>query len=263
MSRVTIMKPPLPALMALAAALVLTGGLAAAGNATDAVPPPPGGTAGTDPARPWVQGMERWMNYLRTTRPEEYERLSRLRTEDPEAFRAEMRERMQQVRTRTEPRDGGRSSTADAEAKPGEPKGDGDRPSHERNPRQGEWSDRKPGASPRDSAPGNHRDGMTHGRSPRLPADPATEKLVAELRALSERYKKAENADSRSAIEKEVREKLAEAHDRRERERAERIAQMEKEIVRMREDMEKRRENRDKLIGRKVGEVLGRAQPDL
>lgn len=71
--------------------------------------PGPGPHPGPGPGHPPPEGAppppaespgERWLDMLREFNPEEYDRLAALRTEDPEAFRAELRTRLQQHKKR-------------------------------------------------------------------------------------------------------------------------------------------------------------------
>jgi hypothetical protein len=55
------------------------------------------------PGRPGgPEAVERWLNAQKEKNPEEFERLRILRAEDPEAFRAHMRERVEHLRKRAE-----------------------------------------------------------------------------------------------------------------------------------------------------------------
>ncbi len=56
------------------------------------------------PGRP--EAVERWLKVQKEKNPEDFERLRLLREEDPEAFRAHMRDRVEHVRKRTDHRRG-------------------------------------------------------------------------------------------------------------------------------------------------------------
>ncbi len=198
--------------------------------------------ASTNTVRPWAQGVERWMNYLRTSRPEEYGQLTRLREENPEAFRAEVRERMQQLRTNAESRNPAREPDRVVENRAA----------------RADRGERRVAVPPGAAAP---QGDAARPKPAKPPVDPATERHLAELRRLAEAYRKADSDEARRTIEAQIRAQVAEAHDKRERARADRIAQLENEIARMRTEMDKRVANRDRIIARRVDEVLGRAPP--
>lgn len=84
----------------------------------------------------------------------------------------------------------------------------------------------------------------------------ATAERMGRVDGLAEEYRRA-RGEEREKLRARIRENIGEVYDTRERDRTRRIRQMEEELVHMKKEIENRRELRDKIIDRKVGELLG------
>lgn len=221
--------------------------------------------------------LERLMDYVKRTNPAEYERLSRLQHENPTEFREILRRRFQEAaesHRRMQPgwRPRGDATAAkpdrenpEAAAPKGDrPKGDAARnrpagtpdadrnrvavaPDAERDREGGGERVRAAGAA------GGH--GVNRARG--VEDSPEYRATMEEVRQLCEEYRRKKSAD-RQDVEQRIRAKVESLFDLRERERASQLDRMEKEIVRLRKELDGRKELRTKIVDRRLDEILGR-----
>jgi hypothetical protein len=196
----------------------------------DAVPPPPpdlpppGDGPGAPPGD--VRGkhppLQRFLEVLSEQNPEEFDRLKKLRDEDPEAFRKELHQRLQKERERR-----------------GLPGGRGlEQPSPEERGRLGRHQ--------QTGGPGP--EGMNV-------RSPETDRLEQKSRDLAQAYRLSTDEAEKARLQAELKTNLAESFDLREKMRRERFAQMENRIKKVRELMEQRQAQREEIINRRLKEL--------
>lgn len=214
-------------------------------------PPSPGG--GSDGRRP----IDRLMEHLKTTAPEQYERLSSLRDSDPEAFRQELRVLFEEAAQRFGRGDGWKPDMPrrpDGEAGPRIPppprSGDGDRAF----PRPG---------SPGDAARGDQRKPGKSGHPSHRPDVPPSgmsgshDERIEQIHTWAAEYRQAD-ASAKEGIRTRIRDTVKQVHIARERERTQRIEHMEAELIRLKEEMAARKDQTDALIDRAVEDILSK-----
>lgn len=169
--------------------------------------------------------IERWMRHLERQNPQEHARMARLRRENPEAFRAALRERLAEMRRAYEERTGERAP----------PAGRGDR---RRSPRGPE-----------------HRRGGVNG-----PSDPGLARIERRLAELARQYHLRADGD-RGAIREEMKDLLSRWAELQFEQAEGRIHRMEEQIERLRRSLDERREKRDETILRRLKALIERHQP--
>ena len=200
----------------------------------EATAPAPAAAVENEADLPYLKSL---MEHLKQERPAEYERLNKLRADNPEKFREALRSRLQELRKRLP--DGGALARPEAGTPPrGDAqaaRGKGDRGA-------------KPDARSRAAAEVPH------------PISPEAQELQDHLRKLVTSYHAAKTDDERKAVENRIRETLSRSFEQRDRDRAQRIERMEQDLNRLREETNARKQNREDIINRKLDEVLGRAK---
>jgi hypothetical protein len=203
-------------------------------------PPPPG----FPPGRPFRQGyqdapfqgppgrrpVERWLERLRQGNPQEFERLQKLRRDDPPAFHQEMINRLDQEQFQMRLRDVPKVHDFLMNLPPEER-----RAALERLRGLGEDGEpifQRPGARP----------------------DPEMQPLEEELRRLSGEYREAPSA-RQEQIRSELRLNLNKLFDIRNRQQQQRVADFEQRLTSLRQAMEKRQELREQIIERRLQEL--------
>lgn len=225
------MRPTLPILTLTTAAAMLTGAwLAVAGDGDRPTKDREDGAASgpvkADAAKEKSgRPVDRLLEHIKRSNPGEYERLATLRRENPEAFQEALRRKFEEVSGRLRE------------------KGDV--------PRRGEI--RSKGAGGEAVRP-HAADGAE--TTKRAKGEAAAAERMARVNGMVEEYRRA-RGEERENLRSRIRENIGEVYDTRERDRTRRIRQMEEELVRMKKEIENRRELRDKIIDRKVGELLG------
>ncbi len=197
-------------------------------------PPPPGHGPGFGHGRHGGGNSEnspvdRWLEHVRESNPEEYRRLTELKTGDPEAFRRELRDRLRKKRAMNMLE--GRPHLA--EAIRGLP------------PEEQSWlADRildRPGRGPG-------------------PGDPETQQALKEhyrsVRTGMQTYRAAETPEEKDAARGEIRTTLSEIFDLKEEQRRERIAQAEELLQRLKREFDDLANDRDEVIDRELEELL-------
>jgi len=174
--------------------------------------------------------LTRWMEHLRNRNPEEFDRLSRLRQEDPEAFRRELGDRLQRRRVETR-----------LKAMPKLQEYLMGLPEPERNELLKEIGE---------LAGGGPRGGMPH-----VSEDPRARDLLEKTGELSRAYRHTDNAEERAGIKQELSAKVAELFDLQEKQREEMIGKMEQKLGSLKAVLEQRRTNRQEIIDRRIQEL--------
>ncbi len=223
-------------LAGLAAAGLLTVGLPA-GRAPAQPPPPPGGplhgpeaaTAaepgtrgpgrrGRGPATRGTRPIDRWLQAMEARHPGEVQRLRALRQDDPEAFRREMWQHLEEARARF-----------------------GGPPPHAG----------PPGGGPPPAAGTPPGDGASAGA---MAAE--VKPLLRQLWSLARSYRAAPDEEARAALRGQMLAPMGQLVDIRESERARRLARMEQEVGRLRQELETRRRDRAAFVAARVEELL-------
>lgn len=207
--------------------------------------------------------LERLLEYVKKNNPEEFERLTRLRRENPAEFREILRNKFQEAsEIRRKNTEAGRPHTEAAKTdrdrtdawKADRPRTDiaRDRPAAETD-RPRETTDRMHSGARMSAGSSGHEFGRMHSGE----ASPEYRETMEAVRNLTEEYRRSEQP-KREAIEKRIREKVEHLYDLRERERAAQLERMEKELARLRTELDGRKDLRGKIIDRRVDEILGR-----
>jgi len=176
--------------------------------------------------------MDRWLAQLRDADPEEYERVIALRESDPEAFRMEMRERVQAARRLHRLR----ASHPDLHERLA------DLPPEERE-RIGE------------ALRGPLRDGPSPVSRHRRWSPPGMEPDGAS-RSLLDAWHRADGAEEKAAARAALIAHLEEVFDQRTEEQKERIQRAEEQIEELRRILDARRDNREVWIDRLIERLL-------
>lgn len=245
----------------------------ASASATPDRPPAAGAPAPDRPGPADAQGgfngpaLERLMDYVKRTNPAEYERLSRLQHENPAEFREILRRRFQEAADGHRRLQPGWRPRGDAPvaAKPDRENPEAAAPKADRP--KGDAARNRPAGTPdaeRDRDVSGERSRTTgaaggHGanRARSIEDSPEYRATMEETRLLCEEYRRKKSGD-RTDVEARIREKVEKLFDLRERERASQLDRMEKEIVRLRKELDGRKELRDKIVDRRLDEILGR-----
>lgn len=214
----------------LLAALLMTVASVTAQPPPDAPPPPPRGEAldpggGRDARRP----LDRWMVRMRDQHPAEYERLMHLQEQDPEAFRAELRVRRDQLRNRNL-EEGMEEMPRIREVMEGMPPEERDRMA-ERFSRMVRSQSQRP--------------------------TPATRQINAGERKsqdLARAYREAPEGE-REAILAQLRAQVEEVFVLREEHHQRQIEEAEKNLTRLKNALDSRREHRGQIVERRLQEL--------
>lgn len=175
--------------------------------------------------------VERWLERLKTDNPEEYERLTTLREEDPRAFHDELRERVKQKMRET-------FNTRRNERQGGKPHADEARGPNDQNPH------------------GGRRGG---GRRPFMEQTPEMQELEQEARRLGEQLRSVEG-DEQAAVRDRLRSVIGKLFDARESQRREQLQRMRDDLDRFQSMIEKRSANREQIIDNYMEQL---AHPEL
>ncbi len=257
------MRPNLPILTLTSAAAILTGAwLVVAGDGDLAkkdggdgkviAAPGPDATA-PGPARADAakeksgRPVDRLLDHIQRNNPGEYERLVSLRRENPEAFQQALRRKFEETAAHFREK-------GDA-ARRGEPRNKGLAGEPVR-PQTAEGMEGKRAKAGARELEGRPREGAGSRPERAANVEAAMAERMARVNGMVEEYRRA-RGEEREKLRSHIRENIGEVYDSRERDRTRRIRQMEEELVRMKKEIESRRELREKIIDRKVGELLG------
>ncbi len=236
-------------------------------DADDPTPPRPKPPSPKDkgdaPARPsgaWTEGarpVDRLLEYVRRNHPEDYERLSTLRRENPEAFQQELRRRFEEASNRfreqgPDPRRTNAWRRAEGGPGPRPMVPDGLEARRPAPPAHAEGDGRKaqPGSAAERTEKAPPRTAGKH-----APFGSAMAEQMERVKGLVDEYHRAKG-EARDPIRRRIREQIGQAYELRERDRANRIRQMEEELARLKKEIEERRGLREQIIDRKVDELL-------
>ena len=172
--------------------------------------------------------VEQWLKRMKMRNPEEFERLSKLRQEDPVAFQKTLKERLEKIRA-----DKAGNLPPDIAATP--------------KPSAGEYGAPSPRA---------HEAGAGKSRDQHL----ETNKLDQEIRSLMANYKSAP-ADERKELQVELRKKINESFDLREKSRHETIQRLEAQLVLLKKDEEKKKASREAIVEQRLKELTKESPP--
>lgn len=191
--------------------------------------------------------IDRLLDHIKRSNPEEYGRLAALRRENPEAFQQALRRKFDEV--------SGRLREKGDAAHRGEPrhKGVAGEPAR---PQPAEGAEGKRARVGERDIEGRPREGAGSRAERPASAGAAMAERMERVNGLVEEYRRAQG-EERERLRARIRESTGEVYDTRERDRTRRIRQMEEDLVRMKKEIESRHELRDKIIDRKVGELLG------
>lgn len=179
------------------------------------------------PDQPQVQqraaqgAVDVWLKRVKTHDPQEFERLSKLRQENPEAFQKELKERLEKIRANKRG-DLSLDVAASFKSAPGE---------------RGAFAARS-----RDG--GKQRD----------PHQADLNKQEQEIHKLAASYKTATSAEKQK-LQAELKKKITDVFELREQSRRESIQRLEVQLVQLKKDADNRKSNRDAIIERRLKEL--------
>lgn len=198
-----------------------------------------------DGTSPEGQYIDQWLDALKKRNPEEFERMRRLREEDPEAFRRHLHQKLQDLRQR----------------------GNGlqDRPGvlaalNGLSPEDREWVMQRLQQPPFHggyngfaAGPGRDRMGLPDFKRVTSPEIVQGEERATELAA---RCRAAAAGAEKDALQAELRETLARLFDLRETARAEQYRQIEEKFARIKKQLDEHMSDRDAIIDGRLREML-------
>lgn len=170
--------------------------------------------------------VRRYFEVLKEKDPAEYERLTTLRENDPEAFRDELADRLRKERER-------RGWGGD--------RGEEGEHWHQRGPRE----ERASGVFYRPR--GGYSDGT--------PASPELEALEIKILNIARSLRDSQSDDERTRLRDELKAEIGTAFDLRLRLRQERLAQMEKRVEHLKGALQERQSKRDAIIQNRLDEL--------
>lgn len=178
-----------------------------------------------DESNPHARSIEHWMAHLQKQNPDEFARLERLRNEDPEKFRVEMRKRLEEVWQNW------RSRNPD-----GEPTQAGE-----------------PG---RMSPPPRER---TMGQTGMSALPPEIVAIEQKLRGIAEKYRDSKDKTEKAELEKRAIELADKVFAYRAAERQRHVEMLEAELKKLRAAVEREMEHRDETVRHRVKAILSGA----
>jgi len=210
-------------------------------RAQDDFEPPPGEqhVGGRGP-----EMVERWLEQLKAKNPAEYERLMKLRDEDPEAFHKELRTKLRKEQGR-----------AFMDKHPQLKEAVMALPPDERDAIMGRLL-QPPGQGPGPDGPGGPgpQRGMGPGGDMRTPEIEAQQEA---MRTLAAAYKSAATPEEKEKARAELKAGLGKLFDLREQERAKDIEKFDKHLTELKAKLAKRQANRDQIIEKRLQEITG------
>ncbi len=179
---------------------------------------------------PFPPPVERWMEHLRDNDPEAFEHFHNLQTENPDAFRKELRERLREKRSAHE-RHGKQEWRKHFE----------DMPEHERKERmRTSYREKFQKVTERKLLRGN----------------PEIRELEKQTKTLAQSYRKAESQEEKETIRTELSNTLNTLFDLRSEARKASIDKMQKKLTHLQGKMAERESQRDAIIGRRLQDLL-------
>jgi hypothetical protein len=183
------------------------------------------------PASNQASAVEAWMKRMQERNPEEFERLSKLRAENPDAFQKVLKERLAKMR------DGRLDELPHVKA----------------------FMDKLP-AEEREQFFKRLREGGGKMREEWTKHNADLNKSEQEIRKLVTAYKKA-NTEEQKKLRADLKQNVGEAFELREKSRQENIQRMESQLAKLKKDAEKRKAEREAIIESRLKELLADAQP--
>lgn len=214
-------------------------------------PPGPGPGPGIGPGAPFGQPhhppqemVQKWLEQLKSRNPQEYERLAKLREEDPEAFRQELEKRLDRERGRRF-----------VEKYPQLKEALEAMPEQDRNAVLRRLAGGGPGPGP---GAGPHGPGglMPPGAESN-PRSPEIDRLQDEVKDLALQFKAAATEAERQKAREEIRGKLSKLFDLREDQRRQDLQRMEKHVAELKQKLESRQSRKDQIIDRRLQQLTG------
>jgi uncharacterized coiled-coil protein SlyX len=183
--------------------------------------------------------LERFLEWYRQQNPDDVARLQKLREEDPEAFRAELREKLEKARQRF-----------------GEGRAPGMGPGGRRGPGGEGW--RGPADGPHGGEGRGWMPGLPEGRGlSRLAlSNPEAPGWLDALRKKTEAYRAATDETAKAALKEEIRGLVAKLYEVRIADQAKQLDQLEVELSRLRDEIARRRADFKALVEERVEELL-------
>jgi len=175
--------------------------------------------------------VEAWMRRMQERNPEEFERLNKLRTDNPEAFQKVLKERLARVR------DGGKMEDL---------------------PHVKAFMEKLP-PEEREQFLKRLREGGGKIREEWAKHNASLNKYEQEARKLVEAYKKAASGD-RKKLRSDLKKNVSDTFDVREKARQEVIQRMESQLAKLKKDSEKRKADREAIVESRLKELLADAQ---
>ena len=174
--------------------------------------------------------VDEWLARIEQSNPAEYEKLMTLRKENPEAFRAELRDRLHHRQQMAHIKDWPKLQAFLTTLSPEERNNILDLISP---PGEGRGFQKKPCGS-----------------------DPAILSLEEEINRLAKSFHASADPAEKAQIQTDVRARLEKIFALKEQGRREMIKKAEDDLIKLREQLEKRTANRDMIIERRMGEIL-------
>jgi flagellar capping protein FliD len=175
--------------------------------------------------------VEAWMKHIQERNPEEFERLSKLRTDNPEAFRKVLKERLAKMR------DGKLEDLPHVKV----------------------FLEKLP-AEEREQFLKRLREGGSKMREEWSKHNASLAKSEQETRKLVAAYKKAGHEEQKK-LRADLKKNVSESFELREKARQENIQRMESQLAKLKKDAEKRKADRESIVEGRLKELLADAQP--
>ena len=183
-------------------------------------------------------GLDFWLDRVKEQNPQEFERLKKLRGDDPEAFHAEARKMIRREIGERLKRERPAVFAALEKLSPE----DREWVFSRMQPRGGMWQGQ--------GGELNRRGDGARGQGP----GPGPENGEEAIRSLAKSYREADEPN-KAEIREKIRKTLTESFERRSERRRNELAQFEKRIGEMRKVVEERQANRDAIIDKRLKEI--------
>lgn len=205
--------------------------------------------------------LQRIMERIKQVDPQQYERLKKMQSTDPDAFRGELRRLLRRGRFRHgDGQQGGRSSDRNAfwgRKMPGFGKLPGAQFMRQLSQDDPEKFKEMRQLYEKDPEEFHQRlRDMIRQRYGQKAEKGRNRELEQSIRKLIKQYSQAGNEAEKQAVRLELKKKLNQAFDERVKARKARMAQLEKQLDKFRKIIAKRQQNRDKIIEKRLDSML-------
>ncbi len=194
--------------------------------------------------------IDKWLDSLKQRNPAEFERMKKLRDDNPEEFRKQVHQKWQDLRMKS---GGLREHPQVVEA------------FKNLSPSDREWvMQRLTQPAPGENFPGGGSMGFDRGGFGdfKHATTPEIAKADAKARDLAKQYREAQNGDAKNAMKKELRDTLANVFDLREKVRVDQLKQIEDKVEKIRKQIGESKSKRDEIIDGRVKEFIsGESKP--